>query len=180
MTQQHDHENDDAEQAVGGGGLFVGGSVTGGAIATGRESRATDSSKGTGGAPVADLPAPVAPPSAVPSGGAVVGGHVTGGAIAAGHGSEAVYDAQRADGSHEELLAAVTLLRQHLGLLTPGPEIDEVDGELAGVEDEITRTGRAEPTRLERLRERLTTGNAALAGLQSAVAVAVAIRGLLS
>jgi hypothetical protein len=74
----------------------------------------------------------------------------------------------------------VTLLRQHLGLLTPGPEIDEVDGELAGVEDEITRTGRAEPTRLERLRERLTTGNTALAGLQSAVAVAVAIRGLLS
>jgi len=174
MTQRDQNE----EQAAGG--VFVSGSVTGGAIAAGRDSRASDTSKGTGATPVADLPAPVAPPATGPRGGVVVGGHVTGGAVAAGIGSEAVYDAQHVDAGHQELLAAVALLRQHLGIMTPGPEIDAVDGELAGVEEEINRTGRAEPTRLEWLRERITTGNAALAGLASAVSVAQAIQGLLS
>ncbi|MCR3731893.1 hypothetical protein FHS35_008810 [Streptomyces umbrinus] len=53
-----------------------------------------------------------------------------------------------------ELLAAVWGLRADLQRVVH-PETAVLDEELASTEDEITRTGRASPARLERLRHAL-------------------------
>ena len=175
MTDGRD-ENDSRDTA--GGGVSIGGSMTGGAIATGADSTARDTSRTAGGVPVADLPAPTAPVGPATPGGVSIGGHLTGGALATGAGSEAVYDATHIDAAHRQLLEGIAELRQHLTLLARNADVDAADGELAGVQDEITRTGHAEPGRLRRLRDRLTDTNTALAALASAAAVAQAIQGL--
>lgn len=174
MTDGRD-ENDPRDTP--GGGVSIGGSMTGGAIAAGADSTARDTSRTAGGVPVADLPAP-APVGPAAPGGVSIGGHLTGGALATGEGSEAVYDATHIDAAHRQLLEGIVELRQHLTLLARNDDVDAADGELAGVQDEITRTGRAEPGRLRRLRERLTDTSTALAALASAAAVAQAIQGL--
>ena len=68
-----------------------------------------------------------------------IGGHLTGGALATGAGSEAVYDATHIDAAHRQLLEGIAELRQHLTLLARNADVDAADGELAGVQDEITR-----------------------------------------
>jgi hypothetical protein len=178
MVHESRESGEEPDGAEHSGGVVIGGSMTGGAIATGKQSSARDSSRREGTPTTADLPAPNAPAGPVASGQVFVAGHVTGGAVAAGEGSEAVYEAVTADAAYQELLSAVTLLRQHLTLLARGADVESADGELAAVQEEITRTGRAETGRLRRLRERLTDAKSVLAALASAATVAEVIHGL--
>jgi hypothetical protein len=165
-----------------GGGVTVGGSLTGGAVATGRQARAKDSSRIAGPSSPDSLEpvSPYAPPPTAPPGGLAVGHHMTGGAVATGPGSEAEFSAVRIEPRYAELLAAIDTLSSHLPLLTRSPEGDALAGTLHEARQDITTTGRVPRVRLHRLREQLTTSNAALAALTSAVAVAEAVRELVS
>ncbi|WP_406172860.1 hypothetical protein [Streptomyces sp. NBC_00996] len=90
------------------------------------------------------------------------------------HGSAAYHEAPRATAADETtaaLLDAVRTLREHLRLLTETDATTGLDGELAVVQGEIERTGRADPARLGRLRMRLETAAVAVAGLASTAAV---------
>ncbi|MFF1451957.1 hypothetical protein ACFVYF_28015 [Streptomyces sp. NPDC058274] len=90
------------------------------------------------------------------------------------HGTAEYREAPRAAAADEEteaLLDAVRTLREHLHLLTEAAGASELDGELAVVQGEIERTGQADPARLGRLRQRLETAAAAVAGLASTAAV---------
>ncbi|MGW5249786.1 hypothetical protein ACWEQN_39600 [Streptomyces sp. NPDC004129] len=112
-----------------------------------------------------------------------IGGDMSGGAINTGaHGSAADNrqwgTAPVADQAYEELLGAVRELRSHLPLLVRSPEVDELEGELTDVEDEITSTGRTGHSRLERLRGLVQGGVSAVSGLASALAVAQAVSDL--
>ncbi|MGD1219679.1 MULTISPECIES: hypothetical protein [Streptomyces] len=102
-------------------------------------------------------------------------GRITRSAVNFGdHGRAEYHEAPRAsaaDGSTAELLEAVRTLRDHLRLLTATDDTAGLDGELAVVQGEIERTGRADPARLGRLRMRLETAAAAVAGLASTAAV---------
>jgi hypothetical protein len=161
--------------------VFIGNNMTGGAVATGKDARATDSSRGTGPTPQDPPPAwPVSPPPPAQPGGVVIGNSMTGGAVATGPGSQAHFDARRLDPGYQELLTAMELLYDDLRLSTSSAESDALAAGLDEVSQDIARTGRAPRDRLARLRDQLTTGNAGLAALSSAVAVAEAIRGLLT
>jgi hypothetical protein len=103
---------------------------------------------------------------------------MTGGAIAAGEGSEAEHKAVRVDAAHQALLVAITRLRGDMKVLATSEAVAAADGELAGIQDEITLTGRAEPGRLRRLLALLKRGDTILAALASAAAVAQAVQGL--
>ncbi|MFD7712030.1 hypothetical protein ACFV6E_23190 [Streptomyces sp. NPDC059785] len=90
------------------------------------------------------------------------------------HGSAAYHEGPRAaaaDPATAELLEAVRTLREHLRLLTATDDTAALDGELATVQGEIEQTGQVDPGRLGRLRQRLETAAAAVAGLASAAAV---------
>ncbi|WP_369248693.1 hypothetical protein [Streptomyces sp. R41] len=89
------------------------------------------------------------------------------------HGSAEYHEAPRAaaDETTAVLLDAVRTLREHLRLLTETDATTGLDGELAVVQGEIERTGRADPARLGRLRMRLETAVAVVAGLASTAAV---------
>lgn len=175
-----DDETDETSQTPDpepGGGVTIGGSMAGGAIATGRDSTARHVGPAgelppDGGAAV---PRPVPPAG---PGGVSIGGSVTGGALATGHGSEATHDASAPDAVHRQLLDEVTLLRGELGLLAARPDVMRADDELAAVQDEINRTGRADRGRLQRLRAMLTGTGAAVAVLASAATVAQTIQGM--
>ncbi|MEU1042434.1 hypothetical protein [Streptomyces sp. NPDC005907] len=94
------------------------------------------------------------------------------------HGRAEYHEAPRgpaADEATEALLDAVRSLRDHLRLLTESSGAAGLDGELAVVQGEIERTGAADPQRLGRLRLRLETAAAAVAGLASTAAVVQAI-----
>ncbi|MEV6008911.1 hypothetical protein AB0M29_19095 [Streptomyces sp. NPDC051976] len=177
-----DHTGGVTGSAGTGGGVVVGGSMTGGAVATGNDSRAKDSSRTVGPSPLDSLgpPSLVAPPSSVQPGGLFVGGHLTGGAAATAPGSEAEFSAVRIDSRHADLLASIDALISQLPSPADSPEGDALAGALDEVRQDITATGRATRGRLERLRDQLTTSNAALTALTSAVAVADSVRGLLS
>ncbi|MCT2592491.1 hypothetical protein LHJ74_21705 [Streptomyces sp. N2-109] len=107
--------------------------------------------------------------------------HITsmsGGAIATGpYGHAAHYAAPQGatDEATRALLEAVDTLREHIRLLQPTEETAEVDGELEEVQGDIARTGRADSSRLERLRARLEAGATAVGGLASAAAVTQAV-----
>ncbi|MCF6522279.1 hypothetical protein [Streptomyces sp. JJ36] len=79
------------------------------------------------------------------------------------------------DTASEELLAAVRQLRSDLTRMRGTDQTAELDAELAETEEEITRTGEAGPTRLQRLRQLLTDSEA----LVSLVASAGTVAGLL-
>jgi IS5 family transposase len=80
--------------------------------------------------------------------------------------------APRRDEAAEELLKAVRELRADLTRVRADEGTDALRTALEETEEEITRTGRAAPTRRERLRELLTDSQALLSVLASAGAVA--------
>ncbi|GGR15148.1 hypothetical protein ACH4U6_26015 [Streptomyces netropsis] len=161
------------------GGVAVG-RFSGGAIATGDGSRAEDRSERVGQGAERGT-GPVAVPLSVPEDGGVAVGEMTGGAVATGPDAEAVDSSRQLLSASPELLAAVRLLRQQLPLLAraEGDGLDGCDGQLAELEEEVVRTGRAERGRLVRLRALLTGGATTAGGLASAIAVVQAISGLL-
>jgi hypothetical protein len=79
------------------------------------------------------------------------------------------------DEAAEELLAAVRELRADLTRMRASDETAALDEALAGTEEEITRTGAAAPSRLDRLRQLLQDSQ----GLVNLVASAGAVAGLL-
>ncbi|MGH3325999.1 MAG: hypothetical protein ACRDOV_16460 [Streptomyces sp.] len=112
------------------------------------------------------------------AGGGVHIGSMSGGAIATGkHGQASstsyTYNAppQQTDEATCALLEAVRALRTDMRVLAATDETRDVDGELGEVEGEITRTGRADPGRLARLRDRLEAGATAIGLLASAATV---------
>ncbi|MDX2543957.1 hypothetical protein ACOT81_29865 [Streptomyces sp. WI04-05B] len=80
--------------------------------------------------------------------------------------------APQRDEATEELLRAVRELRADLARVRASEETDALRTALAETEAEITTTGRAAPTRRERLRELLADSQALLGVLTSAGAVA--------
>ncbi|AWW38009.1 hypothetical protein ADL00_22880 [Streptomyces sp. AS58] len=78
----------------------------------------------------------------------------------------------RRDPAAEELLAAVRELRADLTRVRADGRTAELDTELAGTEEEITRTGAVGQGRLQRLRQLLTDSEALVSLLASAGAVA--------
>ncbi|SCK28025.1 hypothetical protein [Streptomyces sp. WMMB 322] len=118
---------------------------------------------------------PVQEPTAGGGGGAVHIGNMSGGAVATGaHGRATSYGRAappQTDEATLALLEAVRALRADMRVLAATDETTAVDGELGEIEGEITRTGRAGPGRLTRLRERLETGASAVGMLASAAAV---------
>lgn len=114
-------------------------------------------------------------------GGPVHIGNMSGGSIATGAQGRAVsysytYAAPppHTDEATLALLEAVRALRTDMRVLAPSDETAAVDGELDEIEGEITRTGRAGPGGLARLRDRLEAGASAVGLLASATAVAQA------
>ncbi|MBT2384803.1 hypothetical protein [Streptomyces sp. ISL-11] len=167
-------------QGGGGGGIVIG-RMSGGAVASGRKARAEDRSERV--ARPAERDAALVPvPSRPPGEGAIAAGEVVGGALAAGPEAEAVDSSRELLAVPPELLAAVRELRGHLPLLarTDGDGLDEVEGQLAGLEEEAAPAGRAERGRLVRLRALLGGGATAAGGLASALAVVQAISQLLA
>jgi hypothetical protein len=80
------------------------------------------------------------------------------------------------DAAAEELLAAVRELRADLTRMRATDETTALDGALADTEEEITRTGQAAPSRLDRLRHLLQDSQA----LVTLVASAGTVAGLLN
>ncbi|MEU5422748.1 hypothetical protein ACFY1P_27530 [Streptomyces sp. NPDC001407] len=177
MTERNQHGHDGEGR---GGGIAIG-RMTGGAVASGRQARAEDRSERVARpAPGGGALAPV--PGRAPGEGGVAVGELEGGAVAAGHGAEAVDAAREPLPVPAALLLAVRELRGQLPLLARSEDdgLDAVDEELADLEEEATRTGRADRGRLERLRSLLTGGATVAAGLASALAVVQAITQLLA
>lgn len=111
-------------------------------------------------------------------GGSVNIGTMSGGAVATGrHGSATstsyTYNSppQQTDEATLALLEAVRALRADVGALAASDDTRGVSGELDEIEGEITRTGRADPTRVSRLRQLLESGASAVGLLASAAAV---------
>lgn len=104
-----------------------------------------------------------------------IGGGVYGGAVAAGDNARAVVnhgaDTSR-DQAVQELLAAVRELRADLTRVRQTDATTALDTALAETEQEIVTTGRAEPTRRERLRQLLDDSQALVGLLASAGALA--------
>ncbi|MFI1796762.1 hypothetical protein ACH427_05285 [Streptomyces sp. NPDC020379] len=177
MKEARDQQHRAGEKS---GGIAIG-RMTGGAAASGRGARAEDrSERTTRPATRGDGPAPV--PHRAPGEGSVVVGELGGGAVAAGEQAAALDASREPLPVPPALLAAVRDLRGQLPLLAraEGDGVDEVEGELADLEEEATRTGRADRSRLERLRSLLTGGATVAAGLASALAVVQAISQLLA
>lgn len=117
-------------------------------------------------------------------GGPVHIGSMSGGSIATGrHGQATSYTfntpPQQTDEATRALLEAVRALRTDMRVLAPTDETRDVDGQLDEIEGEITRTGRADPGRLARLRERLESGATAIGALASAMTVVQTAAGVL-
>jgi hypothetical protein len=146
------------------------GLMTGGAAAVGDRACAEDRSQRVG--TPATLPSSYAglpAPATVPGGIGI--GMMTGGAAASGTDAKAVDSSTQLLDAPPELLAAVRTLREHLSVLTRTAEIAELDDQLAGAEEEMTETAQVSRDRLHWLRDRLTLGATAAAGLASAAAV---------
>ncbi|WP_055524063.1 hypothetical protein [Streptomyces graminilatus] len=80
--------------------------------------------------------------------------------------------APQRDRATEELLEAVRELRADLARVRPSAHTDALRAALEETEVEITRTGRAAPSRRERLRELLSDAQALLSVFASAGVVA--------
>ncbi|GAA0465953.1 hypothetical protein ABZ951_29495 [Streptomyces sp. NPDC046215] len=179
MTDGNAQDNGNPPRKSGGG--IVIGRMTGGAAASGEKARAEDRSERVG-RPVEQGAGLIPVPGHAPGEGGIAVGEVLGGALAAGREAEAVDASRELLSVPPGLLAAVRELRGQLPLFTraEGDGLDAVDGELAELEEEAGRTGRAERGRLERLRALLTGGTTAVGGLASAFAVVQAISQLLA
>ncbi|MBB5119594.1 hypothetical protein GO002_01720 [Streptomyces eurocidicus] len=165
-----------------GGGIVIG-RISGGAVASGEKARAEDRSERVGAPAAPDAGAgPVPVPSGAPGAGGIAVGEMLGGALAAGPEAEAVDSSRELLALPPELLTAVRELRGQLPLLARSEDdgLDDVDGELAGLEATAVRDGRAERGRLVRLRALLTGGATAAGGLASALSVVQAITQLLA
>ncbi|MFI1162336.1 hypothetical protein ACH4UM_01695 [Streptomyces sp. NPDC020801] len=102
-------------------------------------------------------------------------GNVSGSTFAIGSHARAVGHhgtGPRRDEAAEQLLAAVRELRADLTRVRGTEQTAALDAELAEVEEEITSTGQAAPTRRERLRALLADSQSLLNVLASAGAVA--------
>ncbi|WP_156723093.1 hypothetical protein [Streptomyces apocyni] len=87
--------------------------------------------------------------------------------------------AAQPDPAAAELLKAVRELRADLARLNTTDETAALDGELADAEDEIGRTGRAEPGLLGRIGQALTRATAVTGLLASATALSDSVRALI-
>jgi hypothetical protein len=76
------------------------------------------------------------------------------------------------DDHTEQLLVAVRQLRSDLGRVRASDQTADLDAALADTEEEIVRAGRADESRLRRLRELLTDAASLTTVLSSAGAVA--------
>ncbi|RLU90449.1 hypothetical protein CTZ27_21215 [Streptomyces griseocarneus] len=177
MTEEKDRRGKAAES---GGGIAIN-RMTGGAVASGRGARAEDRSERTA-RPAAREGGPASVPQHVPAEGGIAVDELHGGALAAGERATAVDAARAPLPVSPELLAAIGRLRGQLPLLvrTDDDGIDDVEGELAGLEEEAARTGRTDRGRLERLRSLLSGGAPVVAGLASALEIVHAISQLLA
>lgn len=104
-----------------------------------------------------------------------IGGNVSHSAVAAGSNARAVNHngpAPQRDKATEELLTAVRELRDDLKRVRETEQTAALRTALDETEEEITRTGQAAPSRLERLRQLLTDSEALVSLLASAGAVA--------
>ncbi|MGK5631479.1 hypothetical protein [Streptomyces sp. URMC 123] len=181
--ERDDHGGDEGEPSdpAGRRGSRQGGGITigfqsGGAVAAGERASAESRTRRPLPPPTGGMPAIPAMPAQAGPGGVSVG-WLSDGAVVAGPDARAVDAAPLPVPA--ELLTAVRDLRGDLRLLAPTEETAEVDTALAEVEEEIDGTGRAERWRLEWLRDRLSAGATAAAGLASAVTVAQGIAQLL-
>ncbi|SCK15648.1 hypothetical protein H181DRAFT_01056 [Streptomyces sp. WMMB 714] len=118
------------------------------------------------------------------AGGSVHIGSMSGGAIATGRYGQATSHTYAApppqtDEATRAVLDAVRDLRRQMEVFAASDETRDVGGELDRIEGEITRTGRADRGRLERLRERLESGSTAVGALASAATVVQAVAGVL-
>ncbi|MEU5438670.1 hypothetical protein AB0G73_35750 [Streptomyces sp. NPDC020719] len=156
--------------ATGGppsGGISIG-VMTGGAAAAGDRASAEDRSRRRGTPPPAAHPGAAAPTS-VPGGIGI--GVMSGGAAASGTDARAVDASTQLLDAPAELATAIRTLRDHLGMLNRTPDIAELDEGLSEIEEGVTTTGQVRRDRLQWLRDRLTLGATAAAGLASATAV---------
>ncbi|MCA6092969.1 hypothetical protein LE181_12460 [Streptomyces sp. SCA3-4] len=170
-----DQRNDD-----GKGGMFIG-RMTGGAAASGKGARAEDRSERTGRPADGGESAPVVVPEGLrmPGEGGMAVLDMSGGAAATGENAEAVDASRQLLAVTPELLAAVGELKLDLPRFARTEQLDALDAELAGLEEDARTQGRTRSGRLTRLRELLTGGATAVGGLASAVAVVQAISSLL-
>ncbi|MDE3720392.1 hypothetical protein PWG71_03265 [Nocardiopsis sp. N85] len=160
MTRHHD-DPEQEETAPAGGGLYVGGSITGGAVVTGARGRAEDRSRTEGA--VAPLPPVTARPVSAPPGQAVIAGHITGGALVTGEDGVAVNASVRVDAVTVQVLDDLAGVRAALGRRPRTFEVEAVDDALARAEEEITDTGEVGPGLLRRLLA-LVRGGSAVVG----------------
>ncbi|SIO85573.1 hypothetical protein [Nocardiopsis sp. JB363] len=150
MNDECSHDPEDEEDEVGGG-VFIGGSMTGGAIVTGKEGRAEDRSRRSGPPSAQELAPPTVFPASLPPNVVGVGGHVTGGALVTGAGGTAVDASTRLDSRSGELLAELARIRRELAGLRSTFEVRAVMEELETVAREIHEKGRAGRGLIERL-----------------------------
>lgn len=165
MAHRHDrHDGPDRpeqqEGAPAAGGLYIGGSVTGGALATGHGSVAEDASRNEG--PAAPLPPVTARPVSAPPGQTVIAGHVTGGAVATGRDSHAAYTAVRTDALTAKVLVDLGAVRAALAALPATIETEAVEGVLDRARQSIEEDGEVAPTLLQRLLGLLRGGSTVL------------------
>ncbi|MBD0747579.1 hypothetical protein [Streptomyces sp. CBMA152] len=166
--QETDAEMDpETPPATGSSGGISIGVMTGGAAAAGDRASAEDRSR-RAGTPTPP-PSYTGAPTNVPGGIGI--GVMTGGAAASGTDAKAVDASEQLLDAPPELATAVRTLREHLGMLNRTPDIAELDDGLNEIEEGVTSTGQVRRDRLQWLRDRLTLGATAAAGLASATAV---------
>ncbi|WP_285729021.1 hypothetical protein [Nocardiopsis sp. ATB16-24] len=155
-----DNRGDREQVCEENAGVYMAGSMAGGALATGEEAEAEDSSRREGGLRAADPPTPTTRVTSAPPGQVVIGGNFTGGAMATGKRSRAVDRSVRVDDTAEYrgLLEGLARVRRELAERERTFEVDAVDGELEKAEKEIASTGRIGRTLLERLVRMFSAG----------------------
>ncbi|MEV6951828.1 hypothetical protein [Streptomyces sp. NPDC051183] len=83
------------------------------------------------------------------------------------------------DAAYEELRTAIAELRADLARLTPRAEVEVLEAELAGAEDELAASGTAGVGRLSRVRDALASAGGVVELLASGGAVLGAVTQLL-
>ncbi|WP_159941022.1 MULTISPECIES: hypothetical protein [unclassified Nocardiopsis] len=147
------------------GGIYVVGSMTGGAVATGPRARAEDRSRREGAPTEAELTPPGALPVSIPPGQVLVGGHMTGGAVASAEDAEAIDSSVRLSGTSARVLTGLAEVRRTLADSGRTFESAAVDGELARAQQEIEDAGEVRPGILRHLLSLLRGGSALLEGM---------------
>ncbi|MFW5417651.1 hypothetical protein J0910_13650 [Nocardiopsis sp. CNT-189] len=172
----YDPEEPETTGGEQGAGLYIAGSMLGGAIATGTEAYAEDRARREDGPDPAALPAPTVRPTAAPPGQVVIGGHVAGGAAAVGPRSKAVDASVHTGTARRGLAGALAGVRRELAGRERTVEIAAVDGELARAEREIAEEGGPGREAVERLARLFTGGSTVLRGAAGAAEVLDALK----